>query len=221
MGEAYVVTSEQREKQYSTVQCTIVHVFQVGGLTIGTNQWGRPFANAANSYVEFPACMSQKFGHYANIRPLLEKAKKLTICIGNSAPLRTFFLKNLEKFDYRFLRKQKLFIGPFWVTRAGICRSFKETRYRFSAWRAGTKPYLSYWPARLHRWAKSTPRNRFLGSINVYNYGLRLKISRVLTSFMWNNLGGRSALPRMFLKTLLQGPGKDSQAHIGAKNISE
>jgi hypothetical protein len=74
---------------------------------------GRPFANAANSYVEFPACMSQKFSHWANIRPLLEKAKKLTICIGNSAPLRTFFLKKLEKFDYRFLRKQKLFIGPF------------------------------------------------------------------------------------------------------------
>jgi hypothetical protein len=74
---------------------------------------GRPFANAANSYVEFPACKSQKFGHWANIRPLLEKAKKLTICIGNSAPLRTFFLKNLEKFDYRFLRKQKLFFCPF------------------------------------------------------------------------------------------------------------
>jgi hypothetical protein len=56
--------------------------------------------------------------------------------------------------------------------RARICRSFKETRYRFSAWRAGTKPYLSYWPARLHRLAKSIPRNRFLGSINVYKYGL-------------------------------------------------
>ncbi len=58
--------------------------------------------------------------------------------------------------------------------RARICRSFKETRYRFSAWRAGTKPYLSYWPARLHRLAKSIPRNRCLGSINVYKYGLRL-----------------------------------------------
>jgi hypothetical protein len=55
---------------------------------------------------------------------------------------------------------------------ARICRSFKETRYRFSAWRAGTKPYLSYWPARLHRLAKSIPRNRCLGSINVYKYGL-------------------------------------------------
>jgi hypothetical protein len=58
-------------------------------------------------------------------------------------------------------------------SRARICRSFKETRYRFSAWRAGTKPYLSYWPARQHRLAKSIPRNRFLGSINVYKYGLR------------------------------------------------
>ncbi len=46
------------------------------------------------------------------------------------------------------------------------------TRYRFSAWRAGTKPYLSYWPARLHRLAKSIPRYRFLGSLNVYKYGL-------------------------------------------------
>ncbi len=58
-------------------------------------------------------------------------------------------------------------------TRARICRSFKQTRYRFSAWRAGTKPYLSYWPARLHRLAKSIPQNRFLGFINNYKYGLR------------------------------------------------
>ncbi len=111
----------------------------------GVQTRGRPYANAANSYLEFPACKSQKFGHWANIWPLLEKAKKFTICIGNSAPLRTFFLKNLEKFDYRFFRKQKLFknYGPIWVT-----------------------------------W---------------------LKISRVFTIFMWNNLGGKSALPRIFL----------------------
>ncbi len=74
---------------------------------------GRPSANAANSYLEFTACKPQKFGHWANIRPLLEKAKKFTIFIGNSAPLRTFLLKNLEKFDCIFFRKQKLFIGPF------------------------------------------------------------------------------------------------------------
>ncbi len=69
----------------------------------------------------------------------------------------------------RFFRDSHLF-----EIRARICRSFKETRYRFSAWRAGTKPYLSYWPARLHRLAKSIPRNRCLGSINVYKYGLWL-----------------------------------------------
>ncbi len=36
------------------------------------------------------------------------------------------------------------------------------------------QPYLSYWPARLHRLAKSIPRNRVLGSINIYKYGLRI-----------------------------------------------
>jgi hypothetical protein len=35
------------------------------------------------------------------------------------------------------------------------------------------QPYLAYRPARLHRMAESIPRNRFLGSINVYIYGLR------------------------------------------------
>jgi hypothetical protein len=39
------------------------------------------------------------------------------------------------------------------------------------------KPYLSYWPARLHGLAKSIPRNRFLGSINFCKYGLRPTIS--------------------------------------------
>ncbi len=34
------------------------------------------------------------------------------------------------------------------------------------------QPYLSYRPARLHRLAKSIPRNRFLSSIHIYKYGL-------------------------------------------------
>jgi hypothetical protein len=34
------------------------------------------------------------------------------------------------------------------------------------------QPYLSYWPARLDRLAESITRNRFLGSLNVYKYGL-------------------------------------------------
>ncbi len=37
------------------------------------------------------------------------------------------------------------------------------------------QPYFSYRPARLHGLAKSIPRNRFLGSINVYKYGLRMR----------------------------------------------
>jgi hypothetical protein len=36
------------------------------------------------------------------------------------------------------------------------------------------QPYLSYRPDRLHRLAKSIPRNRSLGSINVYKYGLSI-----------------------------------------------
>ena len=35
------------------------------------------------------------------------------------------------------------------------------------------QPFLAYRPARLHRLVKSIPRIRFLGSINVYKYGLR------------------------------------------------
>jgi hypothetical protein len=34
------------------------------------------------------------------------------------------------------------------------------------------QPYLSYRPAMAHRLAESKPRNRFLVSLNVYNYGL-------------------------------------------------
>ncbi len=33
--------------------------------------------------------------------------------------------------------------------------------------------YLTYRPARLHRLGKLIPRNRFLGPLNVYKYGLR------------------------------------------------
>jgi hypothetical protein len=58
--------------------------------------------------------------------------------------------------------------------RARICRPFKEPKNRFQALRAVRQPYLSYRPDRLHRLAKSIPQNRFLDSINVYKYGLRV-----------------------------------------------
>jgi hypothetical protein len=34
------------------------------------------------------------------------------------------------------------------------------------------QPYLLYWPAKLHGPAKSISRNRFPGSLKVYEYGL-------------------------------------------------
>ncbi len=52
--------------------------------------------------------------------------------------------------------------------RARICKPFKEPRNRFLTCRAGTTTR----PGRLHRLAESIPRNRFLGSLNVYKYGL-------------------------------------------------
>jgi hypothetical protein len=47
---------------------------------------------------------------------------------------------------------------------------------------------LSYRPDKLHRLAKSIPRNRFLGSINVYKYGLRLH--RLAEFIPWNQFWG-------------------------------
>ncbi len=47
------------------------------------------------------------------------------------------------------------------ISRARICKPFNEPRNRFPAWRAGTT-----------RLAESIPWHRFLGSLNVYRYGL-------------------------------------------------
>jgi hypothetical protein len=63
-------------------------------------------------------------------------------------------------------------IPPAFVTRARSCKPFKEPRNRFPSWRSGTTTYLSARPARQHRLAESISRNGFLGSINVYKYGL-------------------------------------------------
>ncbi len=53
-----------------------------------------------------------------------------------------------------------------------ICRPFKEPKNRFPACLAGTTT-LYVVPARQAiMLAESIPRNQFLGSINVYKYGL-------------------------------------------------
>jgi hypothetical protein len=44
------------------------------------------------------------------------------------------------------------------------------------------KSYFSHRPVRLHRLAKSIPRNRFLGSINVYKHGLCIQSTEFLSS---------------------------------------
>jgi hypothetical protein len=66
----------------------------------------------------------------------------------------------------------------FSLIRARICKLFKEPRNQFPAWRAGTTIPIDV-PARLglHRLAESIPGNRFLGSLNVYKYGLRNAVS--------------------------------------------
>jgi hypothetical protein len=58
--------------------------------------------------------------------------------------------------------------------RAHICKPFKEPGIDSQPGRLVRQPYLLYRLARLHRLAESIHRNRFLGSLNVYKYGLRL-----------------------------------------------
>ncbi len=69
-------------------------------------------------------------------------------------------------------RDCEVIISELLGSRARICRP--DPRNRFPAWRAGTTT-LFVVPARqaIHRLAESIPRNRFLGSINFYKYGLR------------------------------------------------
>jgi hypothetical protein len=54
---------------------------------------------------------------------------------------------------------------------------------------------LSYWPARLHRLAKSIPRNRCLGSINFYKYGFW----KLATISLYNPL--KSPVELMYINT--------------------
>ncbi len=53
-------------------------------------------------------------------------------------------------------------------------KPFKEPRNQIPAGGPVRQPYLTYWPASLHRLAESIPWNQFLGSLNVYKYRLRI-----------------------------------------------
>jgi len=63
----------------------------------------------------------------------------------------------------------------YWPPRARICKPFKEPRNQFLAWRASTATLFDV-PALkdTYRLAEFIPWNRFLGSLNVYKFGLRL-----------------------------------------------
>ncbi len=58
--------------------------------------------------------------------------------------------------------------------RACICKPFKEPGIDSQPGGPEQQPYLLYRLARLHRLTELIPRNQFLGSFNVYKYGLRL-----------------------------------------------
>jgi hypothetical protein len=53
-----------------------------------------------------------------------------------------------------------------------ICKPFKEPRNRFQDWRARTITLFVVPACQATRLAKSIPLKRFLGSLNVYKYGL-------------------------------------------------
>ncbi len=72
--------------------------------------------------------------------------------------------------------RNQVWIGLLYrPARARICKPFKEPGIDSQPGGPVRQlPYLLYRLARLHRLAELIPRNRFLGSLNVYKYGLRL-----------------------------------------------
>ncbi len=74
--------------------------------------------------------------------------------------------------------------------RARICKPFKEPGIDSQPGWPVRQPHLMYRLARLHRLALLIPRNRFLGSLNVYKYGLRLQFPtrRMIRGiFVWSS----------------------------------
>jgi hypothetical protein len=101
---------------------------------------------------------------------------------GKNTPTELEFLKSLwglgteEELGFRIVPPEPVFVDL--SRRPGIdSQPGGPVRY-----------LLSYWPARLHRLAKSIPRYRFLGSVNVYKYGLRLH--RLADFIPWNQFRG-------------------------------
>jgi hypothetical protein len=65
--------------------------------------------------------------------------------------------------------------------RARICKPFMSPGINSQSGGPVRQAYLTYRPARLLRMAESIPWNRFLGSLNVYKYGLWRTIPQSLS----------------------------------------
>jgi len=92
-----------------------------------------------------------------------DTGKRYFLCIKNWTDCKT-----LNKMLELLLSHWRPPSPPLTQPWARICKPFKEPKNWFPTWWAGTKPYLLYRLARLHRLADSITRNRFLDSLNIW-----------------------------------------------------
>ncbi len=74
-------------------------------------------------------------------------------------------------------------------SRARIYKPFKEPRIWFQPGGPVRQPYFLPRPTRLNRMTESIPRNLFLGSLNVYKYGLWVQSQAFCCLHNWNMFG--------------------------------
>ncbi len=143
----------------------------------------------------FPPCMQRATSTFAidiNIRfatglshyrqGFLSVSGTYNWCINvQVCTIQTFiYLLNIDyhfaKFRVLYCAKSdetnKMYIGYQWIPELVFVDLLWSPRIDSQAGVPVRQPYLSYRPDKLHRLAKSIPRNRFQGSINVYIYGL-------------------------------------------------
>ncbi len=87
-----------------------------------------------------------------------------------------------QRLEVRVWNKRKTYRGIWWSWSVEDARLDPEPEFvnllrspgiGFQPGRRPLRqPYLTYRPAKLHRLAESIPWNRFLGSLNVYKFGL-------------------------------------------------
>ncbi len=75
----------------------------------------------------------------------------------------------------RPIRSSSSWQNIIWSAEPEFCNPFKEPRNWFPALAGWGTTTLFYRPVRLHWLAESIPWNRFLGSWNVYKFGLKLR----------------------------------------------